>query len=394
MKIQTLSMADLSNKKILLRADFNVPLDQGKISDDTRITATIPTIKYLIEKGAKVILLSHLGRPQEDGKKGLELNPVAEKLTELLGHPVKKLDTCLGTEAMTDVENMKNGDVILLENTRFYPEEEQNDADFAKQLAGLADLFIIDSFGTAHRKHASTYGVSQYLPTYAGLLMEKEITVLSDLMKDTDHPLTLVMGGAKIDTKIGLIQNFIAGADYILLGGGIANTFLAAQGFDVADSLYEKDKIDLARELLLSAETLQSTFAVPEDSIVADEITNDSPTLDLPVQDVEGKMKILDIGAKTVASYIEIIAKSKTIIWNGPMGLFEKEPFANGTKLIAKAIAANKSAKTIIGGGDTIEAIKKYGIDPSEFTHVSTGGGAMLQFLEGTELPGVKIVMQ
>lgn len=394
MKIRTLNMADLANKTVLLRVDYNVPIENGEIGDDTRITATIPTIKFIQQKNAKIVLMSHLGRPEEDGKEGLQMDPIAKKLSTLLNQPVTKLNHCVGPEVETAVKNMENGDIVLLENTRFYPEEENNDPKFSENLAKLADLFVIDSFGTAHRKHATTYGIAAHLPTFAGLLMEKEITILSEVMTNTAHPLTLIMGGAKIETKIGLIRNFLADADNFLLGGGLANTFIAAQGFDVGSSLYESDKLDLARELMLEAEALKTVFYLPEDAIVADTIEDTSPTLDLPLDNITGEMKILDLGIKSIQTFEEVIKHSKTIIWNGPMGLFEKTPFARGTEHITKAIAANKDAKTIIGGGDTIEAIKKFGISESSFTHVSTGGGAMLQFLEGTMLPGVEIVLE
>ncbi|HLG25840.1 MAG TPA: phosphoglycerate kinase [Candidatus Gracilibacteria bacterium] len=394
MKVKSLKDLDVSGKKVLLRVDFNVPLENGKIMDDTRMTAALPTIEHLLKSGAKIIVMSHLGRPEEEGKEGLKMDPIAKHLGELLKKPVKKLDACIGPDVQKAVADMKAGDVIMLENTRFYDEEEQCDDNFCKELAALADLYVTDSFGTAHRKHATTYGIAKHLPAYAGLLMEKEITTLSEIMKDTEKPLAIIMGGSKIETKIGLIRNFLPRADYFLIGGGLANTFLAAEGFDVGASLYEKEKIPMAQEIMLAAESLKDRFLLPIDAVVADQIGDNVPSLDLPLEDVEGDMKILDIGKRTVKLYTEVIKKAKTIIWNGPLGLFEKKAFAEGTAQMVRAIANNKGAKTIIGGGDTIDSIKNLGISLDSFTHVSTGGGAMLQFLEGTALPGVEIIME
>lgn len=394
MNIKSIKNLDLKGKIALVRVDFNVPLKDGNVSDDTRIQATLPTIHHLIDNEAKIILMTHLGRP--DGKivDELKLDPVAEYLSKLLSKPVIKLNECVGEKVKVAVDKMERGDIIMLENTRFHKEEEKCDEDFSRQLAELGDIFIIDSFGTAHRKHASTYGIAKYIPAYAGLLMEKEIVALTEITKETPSPLTIIMGGSKIETKIGLMQNFLNRTDYFLVGGGLANTFLSASGYNVGKSLYEADKANLAREIMLEAEVLKGEFLLPSDVIVADEISDDAKTLDLPVGDVMGDMQILDIGRKTIEKYEEIIAKSKTIIWNGPVGVFEKKPFSEGTLRIAQAVSNAKHAKTIIGGGDTIDAIKEFGIDLKSYTHVSTGGGAMLQFLEGTKLPGVEIVIE
>lgn len=394
MKIKSIKNLDLNGKKVLVRVDFNVPLEDGKVADDTRIQATLPTIHHLIENKAKVILMTHLGRPDGKVVDELKLDPVADYLSKLLSQPVRKLNECVGDKVKAAVDKMDPGDVIMLENTRFHIEEENCDENFSKQLADLGDIFIIDSFGTAHRKHASTYGIAKYIPAYAGLLMEKEINALTEITKETPSPLTIIMGGSKIETKIGLMRNFLNRTDYFLVGGGLANTFLSASGFNVGKSLYEADKTELAQEIMLESEVLEGEFLLPEDVIVADEISDDAKTLDLPVRDVIGDMQILDMGKKTLEKFEEVIAKSKTIIWNGPVGVFEKKPFSEGTRRIAQAVANAKDAKTIIGGGDTIDAIKEFGIDLNSFTHVSTGGGAMLQFLEGTELPGVKIVTE
>lgn len=394
MKVRSIRKAKVTGKRVLIRVDFNVPLKNGKVADDTRIREALPTIQYLLKQKAKVILMSHLGRPDGKVVKDLRLDPVAKHLSKLLKKPVKKLDDCVGPKVEKEVSAMKPGQILFLENTRFHKEEEKNDKGFSKQLAKLGDVFVQDAFGTAHRAHCSTCGVASYLPAYAGFLMEKEITVLSELMQKTKHPLTLIIGGAKIDTKIGLIKNFAAKADYFLIGGGLANTFLAAEGFNIGKSLYEKDKIKTAQEIMLEVEELKEDFVLPTDVVVADEISDKAKTLDLPAEDVEGDMRILDIGKKSLAQFIAVIKKSKTVVWNGPVGLFEKKPFSQGTLGIAKALAAAKGLKTIIGGGDTVDAIKHFGISEKKFTHVSTGGGAMLEFLEGTMLPGVKIVLE
>jgi len=394
MKVRSIRKINVAGKRILMRVDFNVPLEKGKVMDDTRIKETLPTIKFLLQKKAKVILMTHLGRPDGKVVKDLRLDPVAKQLSKLLKKPVRKLDDCIGEKVEKEVAAMKPGQVILLENTRFYAEEEKNDDKFSKELAKLGDIFVVDAFGTAHRAHASTFGVAKYLPAYAGFLMEKEVTILGNLMEKVKHPLTLIIGGAKIDTKIGLIGSFINKADYFIIGGGLANTFMAAEGFDVGKSLYEKDKVELAQEIMLSAEAMKENFVLPEDVVVADEISDKAETITLPIEDVEGKMIILDVGKKSLIEYAKILKKSKTVIWNGPMGLFEKKPFAHGTRTIARLLASLKGTQTILGGGDTVDAINNFGISEKKFTHVSTGGGAMLEFLEGKILPGVLIVLE
>lgn len=394
MNIRTLKKAPVANKRVLIRVDFNVPVENGKILDDSRIVATLPTIKYLLTKKAKIVIMSHLGRPEGKKVKDLTMDSVAKHLSKLLKKPVLKMDECVGPKVVKAVSQMKSGDIVFLENTRFYKEEEKCDAQFSKKLAALADIYVVDSFGTAHRAHASTYGVAKYLPAYAGLLMEKEVKTLTELMKKTVHPLTIIIGGAKIDTKIGLITNFLPTADYFLIGGGLANTFLAAEGYDIGESLYEKEKVPVAQEIMLAAEVLQDKFIIPTDAIVADEISDTAKTIDLPVEDVMGDMKILDVGTKTLEKFVDAIKKSKTVVWNGPVGLFEKKPFGMGTKIIAQTLAKAKKCKTIIGGGDTVDALKHFGISEKSFTHVSTGGGAMLEFLEGNKLPGVEIIFE
>lgn len=392
MNVRRFQDINLKNKRVLLRVDFNVTMKDGKIDDDTRMVQTLPTIKHLIKSGAKTIIVSHLGRPKNHDK-SLSLDPIAKHLSELLKKPVLKLDSCVGPEVTKAVKAMKPGEVIMLENIRFYPEEEKNSAPFAKKLAALADIFVADSFGTAHRAHASTCGVAKYLPAYAGFLIQKEVNVLGQLLDKCPRPMTLIVGGAKIDTKIGLIKNFVTKADYFLIGGGLANTFLAAEGFDVGKSLFEADKIEVAQDTMLQAESFKENVILPEDVVVADEIQEKASTLDLPVEDVLGEMKILDIGKRTIRKFIHIIEKSKIVVWNGPVGLFEMKPFGRGTRMIAKALANAKGVKTIIGGGDTIDAIKHFGFSEKDFTHVSTGGGAMLEFLEGEMLPGIEILL-
>ena len=395
MKLKTLKDAakeiKLSGKTVLLRVDYNVSIENGKICDDTRITESLPTIEFLLKKGTKIILMSHLGRPKGVDE-NLRLNPVADHLSKLLKRPVIKLDSCVGPAVEAAIQSLHKGDILMLENTRFHKEEEENDPEFSKKLAGYADLYVSDAFGTVHRAHASTEGVSHYLPSYAGFLIEKEIKNLEPLLKNPASPFVLLIGGAKIDTKIGILENFIKKADSILIGGGLANTFLAARGFDVGNSLCEKDKIETAQDIMLKAEKSKCSLVLPEDVIVADEISDDVVTADAEITGVEGNMQILDIGKKSLEKFIEILNKAKTIIWNGPVGLFEKKAFERGTKEIALALTKVK-AKTYLGGGDTLDAIKKFGIKEDSYTHVSTGGGAMLEYLEGRELPGIKVLI-
>lgn len=393
MKIRSIKNVNVTDKKVLVRVDFNVPLENGIVADDTRIKATIPTLQYLIDQRARIILLTHLGRPEGKVDPELKLDPVAKKLSELLTKNVKKLDDCVGEEVQKAVNELLSGHVLLLENTRFHPEETENDPEFCKQLAALGEILVIDSFGTAHRKHASTYGIAEYLPAYGGFLIEKEVNTLSELMKEVERPFTIIMGGAKIETKIGLMKKFVSQADHFLVGGGLANTFLAAKGYNVGESLHEAYKMEVAQEIMLEAETLKDEFHLPKDVLVADEANEDATTLDLPVDDIMGDMKIFDIGQQTIETFEEVIRKSKTIVWNGPMGMFEIDKFSRGTRHIALAIA-KANTKTIIGGGDTIDAIKEFGINLDDYSHVSTGGGAMLQFLEGTSLPGVEIIVE
>lgn len=390
MKFRTLkNIRDLNGKRVLLRVDFNVPLKGKKIADDRKIVEALPTIKYLLQKGAKVILMSHLGRPKGRDN-ALRLDPVAKLLQKLLKKKIKKLDDCIGEKVEAAIDKMQPGEIVLLENVRFHAGEELCEKHFVKALTRLGDIFVNDAFGASHRKHASIVGIAKNLPAYAGLLLEKEIQALTPLLHKPAHPLTLIMGGAKIADKIGIIKNFFHQADSILVGGGLANTFLKAAGYDIGQSFHEPDKLELAREIMLLAEKYHEKFYLPQDAVVADEIKEKARALDIPLEDVEADMKILDIGSFTRLKYLRVIEKSKTIIWNGPVGLFEFKPFSNGTRTIALGIAQRKGkAKTYLGGGDTLAALEAFKIPSSKFTHVSTGGGAMLEFLEGKKLPGI-----
>lgn len=392
--LRTLKDADLDGKRVLLRLDLNVPLDEhGIISDDTRIVKCLPTIKYLVDHHAKVIILSHLGRPKGEVVEKLRLKPVSSRLSQLIGLDVKQSSECIGSKVTELVNSLNPGEVCMLENTRFYPEEENNDYKFANKLAKLGDIFVSDAFGTVHRAHASTVGIAHFLPSYAGFLLDKELKMLSPLLTNPASPLSIVVGGAKIDTKIGLIKKFLDIADNILVGGGLANTFLAAEGYDVGDSLFEKDKVDLAGDLLIESKTKKASILLPTDVVVADRISEDAKTNNTLVNNVPHGMKILDIGNDTIENYATVLRSSRTVVWNGPLGLYEVSPFANGTREIANIIAKS-GATSILGGGDTVDAINQFHIDESRFTHVSTGGGAMLEFLQGDVLPGVDVLLK
>lgn len=391
MELKTLEQANLEKKKVLMRVDYNVPLYNGEVADDTRITESLRTINYLLKKKAKIILISHLGRPKGKIDPKLSLKPVAEKLSSILEKPVNFVNDCIGKKVQEAVDKMKESDILMLENTRFHEEEKQNDEKFSKKLADLADIFVSDAFGTAHRAHASTEGIAHHIPAYAGFLIEKEIKALSPLLKDPKRPFTILLGGAKIDTKLGVIKKYIDKADKILLGGGLANTFIHARGFDVGKSLCEKDKIVEAQDTMLSAKNGKSEIIMPTDSIVSDENDKASVTGNIKIESIEKDMYILDIGNETIKTYEEILINSQNIIWNGPVGLFEKLPFHRGTEAIAKTLT-KVQGNTYIGGGDTLEALKQFNIKHDNYTHVSTGGGAMLEFLEGIDLPGIKVL--
>ncbi|MBP9718336.1 phosphoglycerate kinase [Candidatus Gracilibacteria bacterium] len=393
--LRTLSkVKSLKGKRVLVRVDFNVPIDKKGVSDDTRIRETLPTLKHLIKQGARVIVITHLGRPEGKVVEKLKLDAVAKSLSKLLKKKVQKLNACIGPKVEAAIDKMKNGEVMLLENIRFYPEEETCEAAFTKALASLGDVFVNDAFAACHRKHASVYGIAKKLPSYAGFLIEQEMKNLAPLLAKPKHPFTLIVGGAKIDTKIGLIKNFIGKADHIIIGGALANTFLAAQGFDVGGSLYEKEKIVVAQEILMLAEKKHQHISLPEDVVVASEATEYATHLDVPAEDVEGDMKIFDIGVKTQKKFAKIIGASKMVVWNGPLGLYEFTPFRGGTSAVAKATAkVTGKAQTVIGGGDTLDALTRCKVARKKFTFVSTGGGAMLEFLEGKKLPGIEVLM-
>jgi len=386
---KTLKDYNFKGKKALVRVDFNVPLENGNITDDTRIQAALPTIEYLIREGARVILMSHLGRPKGKVVDELRLDPVAERLADLLGKEVSKVDDCIGDEVKEAVENLKDGDVLVLENTRFYPEEKNNDPEFSRKLASLADVFVSDAFGAAHRAHASTVGVTEFLPSVAGFLMQRELNVLGEVMEAPEHPFVAIMGGAKVSDKIGVIRNLMDKIDYLLVGGGIANTFIRARGYETGKSLVEEDKLDLARELLDEAAEKGVEIVIPIDVVVADEFSNDANMKVVKIDEIPEDWESLDSGGPdTIKLYSDIIKKAKTVIWNGPLGVFEFDKFAKGTNAIAQALAES-NAKTIIGGGDSAAAIKKAGLE-DKMTHISTGGGASLMFFEGKPLPGVE----
>lgn len=388
--VANLSASDLSGKRVLVRADFNVPLDNGNITDDTRIRAALPTIQDLASKGAKVILCSHFGRPKGVTEK-LRLTPVAKRLSELLGKEVKKTDDCIGDEVAATVGAMQDGDVVLLENVRFYPEEEANDPEFAKKLASVADLYVNDAFGTAHRAHASTEGVTKYLsPSVAGFLMEKELQYLGSAIDNPQRPLAAIIGGSKVSSKIGVIEKLLEKCDKLLLGGGMVFTFYKARGFNVGKSLVEDDKLELAKSLEAKAKERGVAFLLPTDVVVADKFAADANTQTVSVDTIPDGWMGLDIGPDSVKTFQDALADCKTVIWNGPMGVFEMEKFAVGTEGIAHTLAGltKTGTTTIIGGGDSVAAVEQLNLG-AEMSHISTGGGASLELLEGKELPGV-----
>jgi phosphoglycerate kinase len=379
---------DVKGKRVLVRVDFNVPLDaERNITDDTRIRAALPTIKYLLERGARVILASHLGRPKGQRKEEFNLAPVARRLEELLGQSVNKLDDCVGPQVEAGVRAMKDGDVILLENLRFHKEEEANDEGFAKALASLADTYVNDAFGAAHRAHASTAGVAEFVPGVAGFLMEKEIEVMGKALSAPERPFVAILGGAKVKDKVGVISNLIEKVDSLIVGGGMAYTFLKAKGLEIGKSIVDEEKLDLAKELMEKAKAKGVKFLLPVDVVVADRFAEDADAKVVDVSEIPPDWQALDIGPKTREAFAREIADAKTVVWNGPMGVFEMKPFAEGTRRIAKALA-DSAAVTIVGGGDSAAAISEMGF-ADKMTHVSTGGGASLEFLEGKVLPGV-----
>ncbi|MTV50311.1 phosphoglycerate kinase [Heliobacillus mobilis] len=392
MNKKTIKDIDVKAKRVLVRVDFNVPVnDAGVITDDTRIRAALPTIQYLIQAGAKVILASHFGRPKGKVNDKYRLTPIAGHLSELLNRSVKKLDDCIGPDVEAAVKEAQPGDVILLENVRFYPEEEKNDPEFSRKLASLADVYVNDAFGTAHRAHASTAGVAAYLPAVAGFLMDKEISIMGKALAQPERPFVAVMGGAKVADKIAVIENLLNKVDTLIIGGGMANTFFYAMNLEVGKSLCEKDKADTARELLQKAEKAGVKMMLPVDVVIADTLAANVPTEVVPVNAIPADKSALDIGPESVKQFAQALSASKMVLWNGPMGAFEVEPFDRGTMGVAQAMV-NVQGTTIIGGGDSVAAVEKAGL-AEKMTHVSTGGGASLEFLEGRELPGVAALL-
>ena len=384
---KTIRDVDVKVKRVLVRVDFNVPLKDGAVADDTRIQAALPTLNYLLEQGAALILCSHLGRPKGKVAPELKMDPVAGQLSALLGRTVKKLDDCVGPEVEAAAQAMQPGDVILLENTRFHPEEKANDAQFARQLASLADVYVDDAFGSAHRAHASTEGVAHYLPAVAGFLMEKELEFLGRATQSPEHPYIAILGGAKISDKIGVIESLLKQCDRLLIGGGMANTFFKAMGFEVGDSLVEEEAVATAESLLKKA---GGQLILPVDVVIADAFDNDANTQIVAPNEVHAGWRILDVGPKTLITFESALGAAKTVIWNGPLGVFEMPNFAKGTFAVAQMLA-NLDAVTVIGGGDSAAAVRQAGL-VDKMTHVSTGGGASLEFLEGKVLPGVAVL--
>jgi len=389
---KTVRDIDVAGKRVLVRVDFNVPLKEGAVRDDTRIRAALPTITYLLEQGAKVILTSHLGRPKKQPKEGLVLNPVAERLAELLKKPVKKLDELTGATVETVVADMKPGEVVLLENSRFDPREEKNDPSLGEELARLADIYVDDAFGTAHRAHATTAGVAEHLPSVSGFLMQKELDALSTLVTAPGRPFVVVLGGAKVTDKIGVIEAFLDIADDILIGGAMAFTFYKAKGWATGSSLVEDEEgVAVAKRILDKAATAYCNLLLPKDVVVADKMEAEAQTKTVAADQITEGWMGLDIGPATAAAYAAKIAAADEVFWNGPMGVFELAPFAAGTKAVAEAMAECKGM-TIVGGGDSVAAVNQFGL-AGKMTHVSTGGGASLEYIEnGGVLPGVTVL--
>ncbi|OOE14270.1 phosphoglycerate kinase [Fictibacillus arsenicus] len=380
---------DLKGKVVFCRVDFNVPMKDGNITDETRINAALPTIKYLTEQGAKVLLASHLGRPKGQVVEELRLDPVAQRLSDLLGKEVVKTDEAYGEEVEKALASLDEGGVILLENVRFYPGEEKNDPELAEKFAALADVYVNDAFGAAHRAHASTEGIAKHLPAVSGLLMEKELEVLGKALSNPDRPFTAIIGGAKVKDKIDVIDNLLDKVDNLIIGGGLGYTFIKALGHDVGKSLLEEDKIETAKTFMEKAKKNGVNLLIAEDVLVADDFSNDANTKNVDIDSIPSDWEGLDIGTKTIEKYVKVIKESKLVIWNGPMGVFEIDAFANGTRSVANALAEATDTYSVIGGGDSAAAVEKFGL-ADKMSHISTGGGASLEFMEGKALPGVE----
>ncbi len=378
---------DVTGKRVFVRVDFNVPLNGDVITDDTRIQKALPTIQYLMEQGAKVILASHLGRPKGEVVEKYRLTPVAKRLSELLGKEVGKVNDSVGAEPELAIANMRSGDVLLLENVRFHGAETKNDEKYARQLAELADIFVNDAFGAAHRAHASTAGIAEYLPAVAGFLMEKELENLGKAVTNPERPFVAIIGGAKVSDKIGVIENLLGKVNTLIIGGGMANTFMKAQGYTTGKSLVEPDKVELAKELIEKAKSSQVALLLPTDAVVALAMEPTAQQKVVPVTEIPEDWMVLDIGPASATTFAAAVKQAATVVWNGPMGVFEMDAFAKGTEAVARALAES-NATTIVGGGDSVAAVNKVGV-ADKISHISTGGGASLEFLEGKVLPGV-----
>jgi len=384
---KTMKDIEVKGQRVFVRVDFNVPMADGVITDDTRIRAAISTIEYLVEQGAKVILASHLGRPKGEVKEDMRLTAVGVRLAELIGKPVTKLDESIGKAVEEAVANMQDGGILLLENVRFHAGEEKNDPALAEAFAKLADVYVNDAFGAAHRAHASTEGIAKHVPAVSGFLMQKELDVLGKALSNPERPFTAIIGGAKVKDKIGVIESLLEKVDHLIIGGGLSFTFIKAQGYDIGKSLLEEDKIELAKSFIDKAKAKGVQLHMPIDAVVANEFSNDAETKIVDVDAIPADWMGLDIGPKTAANYAEVIQNSKLIIWNGPMGVFEMDKFASGTKTVAEAMA-NTAGYTVIGGGDSAAAVEKFDV-ADKMDHISTGGGASLELMEGKELPGI-----
>ncbi len=384
MNKKTVKDIDLKGKRVLMRVDFNVPMQDGKVTDDKRIRASLPTIQYVLDQGASLILMSHLGRPKGGPSPEFSLKPASEVLAGLLGRPVKMASDCVGPEVEKMAKELKPGEVLMLENTRFHAGEEKNDLDLAKQMAALGDVYVNDAFGSAHRAHSSTEGVARFLPAVSGFLMEQELEYLGRATSNPEHPYIAILGGAKISDKIAVVENLLKKCDKLIIGGGMANTFLAAQGCNMQDSLVESASLDVAKKIMANA---GDKLLLPVDAVLADKFEAEANSKVVDVDKIPAGWRMMDIGPKSIELFKGVIKGAKLIVWNGPMGVFEMPKFAEGTFAIAKALA-DSGATTVIGGGDSASAVKKAGV-AKQMTHVSTGGGASLEFLEGKELPGV-----
>ena len=392
MNKKTVRDIDLKNKRVLVRCDFNVPMDENRnITDNRRIVAALPTIKYLLEQNCKIVLCSHLGRPKGEFKEEFSLKPVAKELSRLLGKDVIMANDVIGPDAKNKAENLKNGEIMLLENVRFHREETDNDPNFSKELASFGEVFVNDAFGTAHRAHASTEGVTKYLPAVSGFLIEKEVKFLGEALNNPERPFVAILGGAKVSDKIGVIDSLLEKVDTLMIGGGMAYTFFKAQGYEVGNSLCEPDKCDLALKLMEKAKEKNVKFMLPIDTKIGKEFKPDTESKTVGWKEIPEGWEGFDIGEKTIEMFKEELKNAKTVIWNGPLGLFEFDQFAIGTNEIAKDLAT-LNATTIIGGGDSAAAVEKAGLG-DKMTHISTGGGASLEFLEGKKLPGIEALM-